>query len=72
MNQTPRFHGTPEALRDFIGETLFLARIQADLGVTYAEIGDDIGLEYTTRRLTAYVRAALATLKDLRKDKEAR
>lgn len=72
MIHTPQYHGTPQALRDFIGETLFLARIQADLAVTYAEIGDDTGLEYTTRRLTAYVRAALATLKDLRNDKEAR
>lgn len=63
-------HGTPWAYREFIEETLAMARIQADLGVTYASIGDDAGLEYALRRLVAYTRAALATLNDLRTTKE--
>jgi hypothetical protein len=49
-----------------------MARIQAELGVTYASIGDDAGLEYAVRRLVAYTRAALTTLNDLRTTKEQR
>ncbi|MFC4170487.1 hypothetical protein ACFOYU_00170 [Microvirga sp. GCM10011540] len=65
-------HGTPDAYREFISETLDMARIQAELGVTYASIGDDAGLEYALRRLVAYTRAALGTLNDLRSNKEQR
>lgn len=65
-------HGTPWAYREFIEETLAMARIQAELGVTYASIGDDAGLEYAVRRLVAYTRAALGTLNDLRVTKEQR
>jgi hypothetical protein len=65
-------HGTPDAYREFIGEMLAMARIQAELGVTYASIGDDAGLEYALRRLVAYTRAALGTLNDLRTTKEQR
>ena len=65
-------HGTPDAYREFIGETLAMACIQADLGVTYASISDDAGLEYAVRRLVAYTRAALTTLNDLRTTKEQR
>jgi hypothetical protein len=63
-------HGTPWALREFIEESLAMARIQAELGATYASIGDDAGLEYAVRRLVAYTRAALGTLNDLRTNKE--
>lgn len=63
-------HGTPWAYREFIEETLSMARIQAELGVTYASIGDDAGLEYAVRRLVAYTRVALGTLNDLRTTKE--
>ena len=52
-------------LREFIGEMLELAQIQAKLGATYAAIGDDIGLNYTTRKLAAYVQVAVATLRDI-------
>ena len=65
-------HGTPDAYREFIGEMLAMACIQADLGVTYAGIHDDAGLEYAVRRLVAYTRAALGTLNDLRTTKEKR
>jgi hypothetical protein len=65
-------HGSPWAYREFIEETLGMARIQAELGVTYASIGDDAGLEYAVRRLVAYTRAALGTLNDLRTTKEQR
>lgn len=62
-------HGTPEALREFIGEHLSLAALQADLGATYAAVGDDVGLEYAIRRLVAYTRTAIGTLADLKEDK---
>jgi hypothetical protein len=65
-------HGTPWAYREFIEETLSMARIQAELGATYASIGDDAGLEYARRRLVAYTRAALGSLNDLRTTKEQR
>lgn len=59
-------HGTPDAYREFLAETLVFAQIQADLGSTYAAIGDDAGLEYALRRLVAYTRAAVAVLSDLK------
>jgi hypothetical protein len=59
-------HGTPAAFRAYIFEMAGLAAIQAELAMRYAELGDDVGLEYATRRWVAYTRAALGTLKDLR------
>ena len=59
-------HGTPDAYREYIHEALWFAQIQADLGFTYAAIGDDAGLEYAVRRLVAYTRAAVAVLSDLK------
>lgn len=64
-------HGTPEAYREFIHEALFGAEIQAQLGTTYAAIGDDAGLEYALRRLVAYTRAAFTVLADLKAMKGA-
>jgi hypothetical protein len=66
MGHDQIFHGTPAAYREFIEENLSMARIQAELGATYAAIGDDTGLEYATRRLVAYTRAVIATLGDLK------
>lgn len=63
-------YGSPEASRQFIAEALEMTRIQADLGVTYALIGDDAGLAYTARRLVAYFKAALGALSDLQASKE--
>ena len=54
------------ALREFIGEHLDMARMQAEFGVTYAAIGDDVGLDYTLRQLVARIRAVLPVLKELR------
>ncbi len=59
-------HGTPAAFREYIFEMAGLAAIQAELAMRYAELGDDAGLEYATRKWVAYTRAALGTLKDLR------
>ena len=64
--------GTADELREFAAENLQLARIQADLGATYAEIGDDPGLEYATRKLVAHTRAVVATVADLKALKQAK
>lgn len=68
-------HGTPAACRALIHAMLALAQVQADLGPTYAAIGDDAGLEYVARGLVAYTRAVIATLivlKAMKEDSHAR
>jgi hypothetical protein len=62
-------HGTPAAFRAYIFEMAGLAAIQAELAMRYAELGDDVGLEYATRKWVAYTRAAFGTLKDLKQMK---
>jgi len=64
-------HGTPEAYREFIHEMAGLAKIQAEMVMKYAEIGDDTGLSYAARQWLAYTKAAVETLKDLRSLKQA-
>ncbi len=51
--------------REFIAEAMHMAAITADLGVRYAAIGDDPGLAYSVRKLTAYTKAAISALADL-------
>jgi hypothetical protein len=63
-------YGSPEAYRESIAEHLAMTRIQAELGITYAQIGDDVGLAYTARRLVAYFKAALGDLNDLQESKK--
>ena len=58
--------GTPDAYREFLALTLGGAHIHANLGQTYAEIGDDAGLDYSIRSLVACTRAAVDTLADLK------
>ncbi|WP_375410659.1 hypothetical protein [uncultured Methylobacterium sp.] len=55
----------PEMLFEFIRDTLAGAQIHAQLGITYAEIGDIAGLNYSARSLVACTRAAVSTLADL-------
>jgi hypothetical protein len=52
-------------LREFLAEALTMAGIQAGLGETFAEIGDDVGVHYAARRLAAYTKAILETVADL-------
>jgi histidine ammonia-lyase len=59
-------HGTPAAFRKHIYEMAGLVAIQAELAMQYAELSDDTGLEYATRKWVAYTRAAVGSLKDLR------
>ena len=66
-------HGTPDALREFIHEHLGLAILQAQVGMAFAEAGDDTGLDYAARKLAAYTRTVLSALADLKDTKmEAR
>jgi hypothetical protein len=59
-------HGTPAALREYIHEMAGLAAIQAELVMRYAELGDDAGLIYASRRWASYTKQALLTLADLK------
>jgi hypothetical protein len=66
-------HGSADALREFIFDTLRGAEDQGYLGQIYAANRDDAALEYTVLRLVGYTRAAIATLADLKKmNEEAR
>src|SRR4051794_19052783 len=56
------------ALREFLGEAALMLKVQADLIQRYVEIGDDVGLRYAVRRMTAYARAVIETTKDLGRD----
>jgi hypothetical protein len=65
-------YGTPEAVRQFVAENFGLACIHAKQAVTFADIGDDIGLEYAARRAAAYVKCALGALHDMKEAKAAK
>ena len=57
--------GSREELFEFIEEIAALARIQAGLAETNAQIGDPIGMGYAARRLAGYTKAILTTLADI-------
>jgi len=65
-------HGTPEALREFIAEQLEMACIHASHALSYAEIGNDAGLEFAVRSAALYFRAAIDTVKQLKAEKAAK
>jgi len=58
--------GSVAELRGFIGETMALAVVQAELAGTYATLGDDRRLEYAMRCFAASSKAALHTHADLK------
>ena len=58
--------GSIAELRTFIGETMALAAVHAELAETYAALGDDRGLEYAMRCFAASSKAALDTHGDLK------
>lgn len=60
------FHGTAWAWREEIAELAWRAGVETGLLQTYATVGDDAGLEYATRRLTAYTKAILDFVLELR------
>jgi hypothetical protein len=65
-------HGSSDAFRQFVSENFSLACIHAEQAVTFAEIGDDIGLEYAARRAAAYVKCALGALHDMKQAKASK
>jgi hypothetical protein len=69
---TPAPAGSLDELREFAGESLGIAQVHAQLGASYAAIGDDKGLEYSILRLVACARAAFETLVDIKEKKAAR
>jgi hypothetical protein len=66
MNSDQISHGTPDVFREAIHEMAGMVSLQAKLAMTYAELGDDTGLEYAIRHWVAYTRSALATMADLK------
>jgi hypothetical protein len=58
------YDGRPE-LRELIHEYVGLASIHAGLCQTYAELGDDLGLQYALRRFRSYAEAAISIFGDL-------
>jgi hypothetical protein len=54
--------GTPAALREFVAECLHLSAFYASMGVNYSEVGDDAGLEVSTRKATAAMRQAISVM----------
>lgn len=58
--------GSRAELREFVADALEMAALQAQLGVTHADTGDDVGLTYAVRKLAALTQAALQTVADLR------
>jgi hypothetical protein len=58
--------GGPEELREYVVGYLRLAAMYADHGADLATAGDLIGLQTNTAKLIAAVRAAAATVKDIR------
>ena len=58
--------GSTAELRAFLGETMALAAVHAELAGTYATLGDDRGLEYAMRCFAGSSKAALETLADLK------
>jgi hypothetical protein len=58
-------------LRNYLAEMLEGVGRNGNIGVCFVDIGDEIGAEYCARRAAAYLRAAIATLVDLKKTRPA-
>jgi hypothetical protein len=58
-------------LHDYLAEMLDGVGRNANVGASFIDMGDEVGAEYCARRTAAYLRAAIATLVDLRKMRPA-
>ena len=54
------------SLREGIAEMLWFFCRNAEIGIEYARLADDDGLDYAMKRMRGYWLAASATMKDLR------
>ena len=59
-------HGSPQAVFEFIEELAHMAEIQAQLIQLHASTDDMAGVEYSMRRMVAYVRVLGKTIKDFK------
>lgn len=58
-------------LVEFVHEMIDCTRIQAEIGLLYVEAGDAIGLAYVSRKMAAYMRAAIPIVKELEQARRA-
>lgn len=65
MNAPASFPSPDAQCRQYIHELAGVIAANAEIVARYAELGDDVGLEYQLRRLILHVRAATATFRDL-------
>jgi hypothetical protein len=65
LRPQPAPAGSPDELREYAAEMLGMAVLQCEVGQRYAELRDDAGLNEATRKLIAYVRALVETVKDI-------
>jgi hypothetical protein len=59
-------HGSPQAVFEFIEELAHMAGLQAQLIQLHASTDDIAGVEYSTRRMVAYMRVLGKTIKDFK------
>jgi hypothetical protein len=59
-------YGTPDLYREQIGEAAWSIGLYAEQIQRYCTLGDDAGLEYSTRCLIAHARFAAGILADLK------
>ncbi|MBB4041618.1 hypothetical protein GGR34_003296 [Microvirga flocculans] len=59
-------YGGTDKYREHIAEMLSLVSVEAELGQTYCGMQDDAGLDYSIRKIIAYIRAAHESLRDLK------
>lgn len=72
MNAPGFIPSAADQCRENIAEIAGVICANAEIVVRYAEMGDDVGLEYQLKRLVLHVRAATATFKDLAEIENAR
>ena len=65
MTKQP-YHGSPEALRDFIGECMGRAAFYTNNAANYAAVDDDAGLDYSTRCAVVALQQGASALKMLK------
>ena len=61
MKNPPHAAALREQLHEWFGQLL----IQCEIAQRYCEIGDDAGLEYSTRKALAYMRVIAPTVREL-------
>ncbi|HMO31216.1 hypothetical protein [Enterovirga sp.] len=63
-------YGTAAPL-EFVHEFMWSICMLTEIGMRYAAIGDAIGLAYVSRKMAAYMRAAIPIVKELEQARRA-